>query len=157
MVRFVALFAAALLGFQLVFLLLIAGSEPFARYLELCARWSGALLTVLGNPATVEGNRIAFADCQFVVSTPCSGLQPMAMLAIAVLAFPSSWRAKLIGLAAGTAALLALNVARIASLCLVELHAPGAFETVHLALWPMALILCSIALWVGWARRVSRA
>jgi exosortase/archaeosortase family protein len=155
--RFVLVFAAALVAFQLLFLFAISGSAPFARYLELCARAAGALLGWLGQNVYVYENRVTLLPNEFVVTAPCSGLQPMAMLAIAVLAFPSSARAKLAGVVLGIGALFALNLVRIATLCLVQDRWAGAFELFHLALWPMALILCSIALWAAWARRVTRA
>lgn len=155
--RFVAVFAVSLLAFQLLFLFVIAGSAPFERYLELCAAASARLLGAVGREVLVVGNRLTMGPHEFVVTAPCSGLQPMAMLGIAMLAFPSSRAAKLVGLALGIGMLFVLNLVRIASLCLVQDHASSSFELVHLSLWPMALILCSIGLWAFWARRAPRA
>lgn len=152
--RFVLVFAASLLLFQLLFA--IAGSAPFDAYLALCARAAGHALTWIGSDVVVQGNRLAVDGATFEVSAACSGLQPLAMLAIAMLAFPSSWRARASGLAAGALVVLALNLVRIASLCWIEVRWPASFELFHLPLWPVALILGSIALRSIWARSTVR-
>lgn len=154
--RFVLVFAGSLLLFQLLFLFVIVGSAPFQQYLELCARTAGRMLTGLGVAVAVRGAELSLDGAVFEVRSACSGLQPLAMLSIAILAFPSGWPAKLPGLIGAVLGLGLLNLVRIASLCLIGAHWPDAFELSHLYLWPMALILCSIALWTAWARRMVR-
>lgn len=155
--RFVLVFAGSLLAFQLLFLFAIAGSAPFERYLVLCTHLAGTLLDGLGREVVVDGNRLTVGANEFAVTAPCSGLQPMAMLAIAVLAFPAARVTKLVGVLLGIGTLFVLNLVRIASLCLVQERMSSSFELFHLSLWPMALILTSIALWAFWARRAMRA
>ena len=155
--RFVLVFAGSLVLFQLLFLSLIVESAALGHYLALCARITGQVLASLGQRIVVRGAELDIGASTFVVSPACSGLQPLAMLGIAMLAFPSTWRAKLPGLAAAVLVIGVLNLVRIASLCLIGAHLPGAFELSHLYLWPMALILCSIALWTAWARRLVKS
>ncbi len=155
--RFVLVFAGGLVLFQLLFLSLLVESAPLESYLELCAHITGRVLAALGQEVSVRGAEVTLCGAAFKVGPACSGLQPLAMLAIAILAFPSTWRAKLPGLVAAVVVIGLLNLVRIASLCLIGAHWPAAFELSHLYLWPMALILCSIALWSAWARRATRS
>ena len=154
--RFVLGFAGSLLLFQLLFLFAIVGSAPFEQYLELCASTAGRMLTGLGVAVAVQGTELSLDGAIFKVSPACSGLQPLAMLSIAILAFPSSWPAKLPGLLVAVLGLGLLNLVRIVSLCVIGARWADSFELFHLYLWPMALILCSIGLWTLWARRMVR-
>jgi exosortase/archaeosortase family protein len=76
----------------------------------------------------------------------------MAILVIAVLAFPSSGGRKLLGVAGGVALLYVLNVVRVASLFWTGVHAPGWFETLHSDVWPATIVATAVLLWVAWAR-----
>jgi exosortase/archaeosortase family protein len=74
----------------------------------------------------------------------------------AVLGFPSTWRRRLSGLAAGFAFLAGLNLVRLCSLYFVGVYFPDAFEFAHRELWPLLLVVAALgafAGWAGWFRR----
>jgi exosortase/archaeosortase family protein len=51
---------------------------------------------------------------------------------VAVIAFPSSCKRRLIGIAAGFAVIQVVNVLRIAGLAYTGVHFPGIFEYIHI-------------------------
>ena len=58
---------------------------------------------------------------------------------------------------AGVVLLSALNLARLASLVLVQPRSEKAFEILHLAVWPTVLIASAVGLWVPWALAARRS
>jgi exosortase/archaeosortase family protein len=81
----------------------------------------------------------------------------MLLLVAAMLAFPASARQRLVGLAAGVAAVQIANLARVVSLFWLGVHHRAVFELFHAAVWQTALILLSVVLFVLWSRRVGPA
>jgi exosortase/archaeosortase family protein len=125
--------------------------------MELCTQASAILLAPSGAEVIADRNNLIFDNRHFLVSEPCAGLQPIAMFCVAVLAFPGSLRAKATAIAVGVSVLLAMNVVRIASLCVIHARSSEeTYELFHISLWPMMFILVSMAMWITWARRVLR-
>ena len=77
---------------------------------------AGALLSVFGFEARVDGTLIALPTGSVRVTSACSGLDAWVCLASAIAVFPASPRAKVQGLAASMVALMLLNFARVLSL-----------------------------------------
>lgn len=147
-------------------LLGVAFYYPYARdswperaivaYLRLLARASGWLIARFEPSVIVDGTSIGGSFPLQIVKT-CSALDAQALYAAAALAFPAPRACKLLGLALGLALLTLLNVARIACLYWVGLHAPLHFDAVHEEWLPAALVLAACLCFAGWARRVVRA
>jgi exosortase/archaeosortase family protein len=70
-----------------------------------------------------------------------------------VLAFPSSWRAKLFGLALGFLAIQILNLVRVVTLFWIGHHRPALFSTAHTVLWQSAVVIAGVLLFLLWASR----
>lgn len=83
------------------------------------------------------------------VTLECSGADALALCAGAVLAFPARLGARLAGAAGGVALILLLNTVRIGTL---GLAAPAWFDTLHLYVWPAALMLAIGGYVFGWMR-----
>ena len=88
----------------------------------------------------------------YEISVGCTGLLPAAVLAVAVLASPGSRSAKRRGLLLGVPAILALNVARLAHLFYLGIHAPRMFPLAHTVLWEGAMVAFTFATWLVWSR-----
>ena len=86
----------------------------------------------------------------------CSGGDPMALCAGAILAFPAAWGARLRGAALGLLAISLLNVVRLGHLSLVATDR-GLLELLHVYVWPGILILATAAYVFGWMNRQGRA
>lgn len=86
----------------------------------------------------------------------CDAIEPSALLASAVMASPVPFVSRLLAVGAGTALLMLLNLVRIISLYLFQVHYPAAFETMHLDVWQALFIILAIVLWGMWASRAVR-
>ena len=123
----------------------------FVRYLALYARLAGLVLRVFDSGVRVVGNDIV-GRVSLTVAKNCDAMDVTLLFAAAVVAFPASWRRRLVGIAAGVAALTVVNVLRIASLYFVDLRWPSAFETIHAEVWPLAIVVLAASAFLAWSR-----
>ena len=89
------------------------------------------------------------------VTLACSGTDALALCLGAVLAYPVKWRARLVGAAGATAAILALNTLRIGTLGRAA-ASPAWFDTLHLYIWPAVLTLAIAGYVFGWMSLADR-
>jgi exosortase/archaeosortase family protein len=156
--RFVVLFALGALLFELAFVTWIEEARWFARYLDWNAVWSAALLRLMGVEASSAGQVVELAGRPGIeLLRGCDAVEPTGLFLLALLLFPASWRARALGALAGMLALSLLNLVRIATLALAQIHRPGWFETLHVAVWPVLFLLATLGLWILWARRARGA
>ena len=103
---------------------------------------SGQFLSLNGFGASIEG--------------ACDGVQPTYIYVAAVLAFPSTWRAKGWGILIGIPAIFLINFIRVATIMLCGAYWPNWFERVHLYGWQALVIALTMAVWVFWAELFVR-
>ena len=154
---FVLWFAALAVLFELAFFGLIAHSRLYQEYLELNVRGAAALLRLLGQEARSEGVLLSTDSGAISVQLGCDAVEATGLFLIAVLLYPTTGRQKLLGVIGGVVLLSGLNLARLASLVLLQPRSDRIFRIVHLALWPAALILAAVVTWVVWALRAPRS
>jgi exosortase/archaeosortase family protein len=82
----------------------------------------------------------------------CTPLMPTTALWMAILAFPSSGRWKLVGALAGAAVLWLYNLGRILATVAVLKMRPEWFDFVHVYLWQTLTVVVLFALFVLWMR-----
>ena len=75
----------------------------------------------------------------------------------AVIAYPSTVRAKVAGATLGLVTLTALNLVRIMSLFWIGSAYPEYLDMAHLLVWQSAIILLAIVMWLIWAERTVGA
>lgn len=125
--------------------------QLLAGYLELAARGSAALLGWLGETVSVSGTTV-MGRFPFVVVLDCAALDAQALFAAAVLAFPASLRAKLLGLSLGLSSIWLINVARLALLYFAGARSLELFQVLHEEVMVLVVILAVCALFFAWAR-----
>ncbi len=152
--------------------------NPVMRFLALCvAYWAGALFVLSRIPAverfgiaitvaTVEkafqltgqevrraGDSI-FAGGQGVsIVADCSPHVPYLIFAAVVLAFPSGWRQRVLGLVFGAIVIHLFNTLRILALIQILIWRPDWFDFAHVYLWQTGTVLvlfATFALWLRW-------
>lgn len=126
-------------------------------FTALVTRASSALLVVLGADASAAGTRLTGEGVSFELRNGCNGVWATIIFVSAVLAFPSPLRQKLLGVAAGFAAIFCINLIRVISLYFIVLHYPGSFEGAHIYVWQSIVIGAAVLLWLFWPLRAAAA
>lgn len=102
--------------------------DPRLRFLAALAAWSAALLAILRSPAGQRALVAPFAawhsafavdisaGSAVAVDLSCSGSDVIALSIAALLAYPASWRRRLLGVGVALVWLACLNLARIVTL-----------------------------------------
>jgi|SRR5215213_7237824 len=152
--------------FLAVFLVLLGGSftlisvqwvndhaiEPFTAGI---ARVSGAVLDLLGQNVTMQGTIIRNSRFAVNIRNGCNGVEAMLIFLAAVLAFPASWRSRLLGLGLGILAIQVVNLIRVVALFLTGIYFPRLFDASHTVIWQTLVILSGVLLWIFWASRFA--
>jgi exosortase/archaeosortase family protein len=112
-----------------------------------------AVMRAIGSPIVQEGNQLAFGATTFVVVANCTGIEIIGLFIAAVLAFPTSARVRLQGLALGLPILIGLNLIRMVSLVYIGAWSSAAMEYGHLYVWPFVLLVVALGVWLSWAQR----
>ena len=154
--KFLLLFVASALC---MFALLLAPPvrplvDGFSGRLAFAAGWvirasGGACLqhaAFLSNPA--RGFTMEVRD-------GCNGANVVILLWAAILSYPAGRRWKLIGLGAGLAAIMPLNLLRLITLFYLGQYHPAIFDFAHLYLWEMLIIIDAMAVFALWVRRAE--
>ena len=156
--RFLILFAVFLV---VLFGLLVAPvSQPAVRvFTHGLVTFSAALIRLFGGRAVALGDLMENPVSHFEVqmANGCNGANVTILLWAAVLAFPSSWRQKVTGLAAGTAAIHAVNQLRFISLFYIGQYNRQWFDFAHLYLWESLMMLDTLVIFWMWAVLVRRS
>lgn len=131
-----------------------AVSTWFSAYLHAYARMAGAVISVFDTTANVSGQNV-MGRFSLHVSKDCDAMEANILTMAAVVAFPSTWKNRAVGLLASMTVVTVANVVRLCSLYFVGLRWPGAFDFAHLELWPLILIAISLGVfvtWTGWTK-----
>ena len=154
-VSFLVVFLALLIGsFALLSLHAVNDGfvEPFTGWV---ARSSGWLLAAIGQDVTMQGTVIQSPNFAVNIRNGCNGIETLVIFCAAVLAFPASWRSRLLGLGLGILAIQAINFLRVIALFLTGAYYPKWFDSSHTVVWQTVVILCGVLLWMFWASRFA--
>jgi exosortase/archaeosortase family protein len=155
--RFLLLFGTFMGAYYLITLTPPVRDGFFPAYLRWNASISGRALRSFGEELTVEDqSMISDKGPSVQIERGCDAVEPSALFVSAVLASPVPLVARLSAAMVGTLLLLLINLVRVASLFLVRVHYPRAFDVMHLDVWQALFIFLAITLWAIWAARMSR-
>ncbi len=121
-------------------------------YLVAQARGVGILIHVFDPLVRVTGTRVSGAFALDIVKD-CSSLDVQALFLAAIIGFPASGRAKLLGCGSGILVLNAANLLRMLGLYLAGMRAPEWFDVLHEEVMPLALMLVTCGCFALWASR----
>lgn len=150
--RFAVGFSLSVTIFEVAYYGVVLESDAFGSFMRVLAEATGALLEPFYERVSVVNSRVATNKFVVNVDQGCDGLQVGTLLTAAVLAFPSTWRQKLVGVIAGNLWLQSWNVVRIATLVAVGGIERSWFYPTHEYIWPTLLIALCLATWMWWAR-----
>ena len=128
---------------------------PWTALLAQVCAW---IVTAFDATAAAAGKVLWNTQTGFGVSIEpgCNGIEACIVLFAAIVAFPGRWRHKLVGLAAGFAAVQALNVVRVISLFYIGQWNTAVFNFAHEYLWQALIMLDVLVVWLLWVRAGNR-
>ena len=129
-----------------------ASNEIVESYFLLLASTSKAIMHFLGVEVRGVGPFLLSSEFATTVGFGCGGLQVLAFLIAAMVAFPASLTKRALGIVLGAALIFALNVVRIVVLNIVGRTSPEAFEYLHVNLFPAILVVLVGVFWLQWLR-----
>jgi exosortase H (IPTLxxWG-CTERM-specific) len=159
--RFVLVFCAtAVVGFALEVIPWV-DTHLVTPFIAGQAWLAGVVIHVFGGLAEVSHVVIRHPINQFAIqiANGCSGIEAAILLAAGVMAFPATWRERALGWAAGTTAIMVLNVVRVISLYYIGQYSMKWFDWAHLYAWDVLIMLDGVVvffLWIRWLPPVER-
>lgn len=119
---------------------------------------SASIVQLFDPRVLAYGKVLQSASNGFAVSIEagCNGVEATIVLVAAILAFPASWRRKLVGLAIGIVAVQGLNIVRVISLFYLGQWNFSVFEWAHLYVWQALIMLDVLVVWLLWVRTLPR-
>jgi exosortase H (IPTLxxWG-CTERM-specific) len=114
------------------------------------AKIAGTVLSWLGQEVTVRGVFISSPRFSVQIVQGCNAMEPIALFACAVLAFPSPLLRKIPAVFIGSLCLAVLNYMRIVSLFLIGIYWPGIHRIMHVDVWQGMFVLFALVLWLLW-------
>ncbi len=154
-VVFLVLFVVILAGGFTVLSLNWVNDHLIVPFTTGVASASGTTLNLIGQDVTRQGTVIRNDRFAVNIENGCNGVETLLIFLAAVLAFPASWRWRLIGLAVGTVAIQLVNLVRVVALFLTGSYLPDLFDTSHTVIWQTLVILSGVVLWILWANRAT--
>jgi exosortase/archaeosortase family protein len=112
---------------------------------------------VAGFPVSIAGTNLYSGDFRVDVSPACSGAVPTMIYLSAVFAYPTFWRAKLIGAGIGIGIITGANLLRVVALFLIGMFYNEYFHDTHVYVAQALVVAVAVATWVFWAGRFTDA
>jgi exosortase/archaeosortase family protein len=142
--------------------------EGFVRHVDVAAglarvsAWISWILlrglgVFLGIDVHKNGTILGAGPFEVDVSPACSGAVPSMIYLSAVLAYPATGRAKLIGSVLGLLVINGLNLIRVVALFLIGLYFQQVFHETHVYIAQALVIAVAVATWLYWAGRFTHA
>jgi exosortase H (IPTLxxWG-CTERM-specific) len=154
-VVFVAKFIAWMIAFYVAIALNAVNDRvivPFSAWLASAAAF---LLRTAEGGVAATGTVMRSPRFALDVHNGCNGVEAAILLAAAMLAFPATWRSRLLGLTAGTAVIQLLNLVRLCTLFWLGEHHRQTFDFFHVGVWQALVILGAISFFMVWSLKFA--
>lgn len=115
---------------------------------------TGSFLKLFGMSVIVSGRVVSLNNFSMEVVGECTGLYEMLIFLAAMLAYPASYKKKLIGAGLGIPLLYIINIIRMTFIGVLGNWSPKTFNFMHLYFWQVAMILIIVSVWVLWIEKV---
>lgn len=147
---FVLIFAACYLSFGILPRVRLGVINPYTEFL---AKAVAAVINLFGAGAVANGALVYSPRYSMDIAMGCDGVEASCLYLAGVLAFPTSWRARLIGLAFGVPLIQAINLTRLVGLYYVGMYLPSVADQIHDYVAQTIVILLSTAILIFWLER----
>ena len=158
MTRFVTVFLLLLLTLFTLEVLKPVQEHVIVPFTGMLASLSDAIILPFDSSVVAYGKVLQFRDTGFAVSIEagCNGVEAAIVLIAAIIAFPASWRDRLLAIGLGFLAIQVINLIRIISLFYLGNWNMDVFSWIHLYLWPALIMLDVLIVFVVYLRYLSR-
>jgi exosortase H (IPTLxxWG-CTERM-specific) len=153
---FCMVFCAVLMTISILLRLDFFQTHLLTPHLKQIAVLCSTAIHTLGTSCDVSDTSILSDKFSINIVPGCDSIYPTALLWAALIAYPATWKSKLLGMAGGTVVLFIINILRVLSMFYVGRAFPSLFEFVHVYAWQALFILLTLALWLLWAVKVAR-
>lgn len=135
-----------------------AQADVLTGWTVLLTKISAAALNILGFSVKWDARTLSTTAGSFtvLVGNGCNGAWAHLIFLASVLAYPATWKEKLLGLAVGQPVLVVLNVVRVVSLFLIGVYAPTIFRAAHVYVWQFLIIGFAMLMLFIWADQFVR-
>lgn len=124
-------------------------------YTVLLAKAVAVIINLFGAAAIATDAVVQSPKFTLSIAMGCDGVEATCLFLAGVLAFPTSWRARLVGLAVGVPLIQLINVARLVGLYYAGIFLPSVIEEVHIYVAQAIVIFLSTAILIYWLERVA--
>lgn len=157
MKRFVVVFAVVLVTLFSIEMMNPVQENVIVPFTGLLAKISAALVAPFDDTVIAYGKILQFRDTGFAVSIEagCNGVEATIVLIAAVVAFPASWKARIVAILLGFLTIQSLNIVRIITLFYLGNWDIDIFSWVHLYLWPALIMLDVLVVFIVYLRYLS--
>lgn len=125
-------------------------------FIEATATIEYYFLSVFSSEVRLNGKMVWFGNFVVKIIDECTGIYEMLIFTAAVLAFPTTWRDKGLGILMGCPMIYLFNLLRIAMLIVVGRFWPPAFDFMHVYFWQATMIVMITTVWLIWITKVVR-
>lgn len=116
----------------------------------------GFILNLFGMSANTSGPLLTLQKFSIRVVTECTGLCEMLIFLAALLAYPSSFKKKMLGVLFGIPLLYIVNIIRMIFITVVGNWYPQTFNFMHLYFWQVVGILIIGGVWLFWIEKIVK-
>jgi exosortase H (IPTLxxWG-CTERM-specific) len=124
-------------------------------YTEFLAKAVTAIINLFGAGAMAAGTQVTSPRSSMNIAMGCDGVEASSLFLAGVLAYPTSWRARLTGLALGVPLIHAINLARLVGLYYAGVYLPSVAEELHVYVAQTIVILLSTGILILWLDRFA--
>ncbi len=156
--RFVGLFVLLVVVLSWLVQLEWVDRHLIGPYTSVLASMAAGLIRVLGVEASNFGSIIQQAGFAVDIKRGCDGVVASILLISACLAYPFSWKNRLLGTLIGYGLIFTLNMIRIVGLFMIGLGGSDQlFDFFHTYVSQFVVIAVTMVFWIFWAGRQSAA
>jgi exosortase/archaeosortase family protein len=147
------------------FMSILLGASVFAWAVDLPNRlglvqrflafWGAWLAVRSGGQASITADQIRVQSLTIDINYECTGAYVLLILFTFLLAYPASWKARVLGAGIGVTVLTAINIFRIAVLVRVAEMRPDLFNYFHEYVWQGVFLVLVVAYAMAWVERLQ--
>ena len=150
--KLLGLFSVGIITFLIITNLPFFTNVIYPKIIVVNSAISSLILKILGYGTTWNADQIISDQANVSIRKGCDALAPVAIFGSVLLAYPAAIKPKIKAVILGVFTLLGINIIRIVSLFMFQIHAPHLFDLMHLVIWQGIFIFLALMLCFYWIK-----